>query len=469
MLFENLTTVGSVQSVNACEIKESRLGIGFEKLDRALFHPENAYDPVAALGVKWIRLQSGWARTEKELGKYDFAWLDEIVDQLLERKLRPWLCLCYGNNLYTTAAKDVFMATGCAPVKTQNEREAWKRYVNAVAKHYCGRISHFEVWNEPDGSLSWKSGPDGKEYGQMVLDTVEAVRSAQPNAYMIAGSCFSWDLSWYNKFLCTGAAKVINAISYHGYNTDERMNSYRVRAIRSLTARYNPTLEFIQGETGAQSRSDGCGAHSGAAWTPRRQANKMLRHTINDFSCDVKFSSYFSAVDMAEALDPKNAIVEKRNDFGYFGLLQSEFDEKGIAKNYTPKLSYHVMQVVAAIFQGEFTVSNLPILPHSMGSQRILRNEDSCVDLTLHGFQRQNGAALLAYWKPTELLTTQYEATISFEIAQLPQPARLVDPFSGTIYQIPDSMIKNSGDNNFLFKNLPLTEYPLFLIFGDFA
>ena len=30
--------------------------------------------------------QSGWAKTEKEKGKYDFAWLDHIVDGLIERQ-----------------------------------------------------------------------------------------------------------------------------------------------------------------------------------------------------------------------------------------------------------------------------------------------------------------------------------------------------------------------------------------------
>ena len=75
---DRLTKIGSVKPVHSTQVKESTLGLGFEKLDRAVFDPEKAYDKVAALGVKWIRIQSGWARTEKEPGVYDFAWFDDI-------------------------------------------------------------------------------------------------------------------------------------------------------------------------------------------------------------------------------------------------------------------------------------------------------------------------------------------------------------------------------------------------------
>lgn len=55
-----------------------------------MFDPEKAYDRVAETGVKWIRIPSGWARTEREPDVYDFGWLDAVVHNLLQRGLRPW-------------------------------------------------------------------------------------------------------------------------------------------------------------------------------------------------------------------------------------------------------------------------------------------------------------------------------------------------------------------------------------------
>ena len=59
-----LNKIGKIKTKSASEVKTSRLGIGFEKLDRDAFNPENAYDKVSKIGVKWIRIQSGWQKTE---------------------------------------------------------------------------------------------------------------------------------------------------------------------------------------------------------------------------------------------------------------------------------------------------------------------------------------------------------------------------------------------------------------------
>ena len=94
---ERLIKIGKIKPRKASEIKNSRIGIGFEKLDRKVFNPEKAYDKLAMIGAKWVRIQSGWERTEQEKGVYDFEWLDSIVDNLLERGLVPWINLVYGN------------------------------------------------------------------------------------------------------------------------------------------------------------------------------------------------------------------------------------------------------------------------------------------------------------------------------------------------------------------------------------
>ena len=60
---ERMQKIGTLPLRNAAQVGPSRIGIGFEKLDRNVFDPEKAYDKVAALGVKWVRLQSGWQRT----------------------------------------------------------------------------------------------------------------------------------------------------------------------------------------------------------------------------------------------------------------------------------------------------------------------------------------------------------------------------------------------------------------------
>ena len=58
---ERLIKIGKIKPRKASEIKNSRIGIGFEKLDRKVFNPEKAYDKLAMIGAKWVR--------SKRLGK----------------------------------------------------------------------------------------------------------------------------------------------------------------------------------------------------------------------------------------------------------------------------------------------------------------------------------------------------------------------------------------------------------------
>ena len=140
---ERLHYEGKLPTFAATDIPRSRIGIGFEKLDRDVFDPEKAYDKVARIGIKKIRIQSGWARTEKSEGVYDFAWLDAIVDNLRSRGMEPWICLCYGNPIYTELAKLRFGAVGCPPISTEREMDAWLAYVSATVAHFNGRVSIF--------------------------------------------------------------------------------------------------------------------------------------------------------------------------------------------------------------------------------------------------------------------------------------------------------------------------------------
>lgn len=142
-----LKKVGVIKPKKSTEINKSKIGLGFEKLDRNVFDPEKAYDKVCDCGVKYARIQSGWQRTEKEKGVYDFKWLDSIIDNLFKRGIEAWICLCYGNDLYSESTKSIYGAV-CPPIFTEIERKAWINYVKAVAEGYK-KVKYFEVWNAP--------------------------------------------------------------------------------------------------------------------------------------------------------------------------------------------------------------------------------------------------------------------------------------------------------------------------------
>ncbi|MCI8332821.1 MAG: hypothetical protein HFE78_08365 [Clostridiales bacterium] len=467
---ERMIKIGRVMQKNAAEIAASRFGIGFEKLDRDVFNPENAYDKLAALGVKWVRIQSGWARSEKEKGVYDFSWIDRIVDNLLERGLVPWVNLVYGNGLYDEEAAKYFGAVGCPPVKNEEMKKAWADYITALAVHLKGRVCYYEVWNEPDGKWCWKHGPDGKEYGRFVIDTAIALKKGDPNAKIIGGAlAIARPLDFTYDAFSVGMGQYIDALSYHEYTIDETIVLRRVKALRGLCDQFNPQIEIIQGESGAPSRSDGMGALNIGAWTPHKQAKLLLRHLMADLIAGVKFTSYFSCVDMIEALHGTVGNLASYLDYGYFGVLGAEFDAEGHSVgSYAPKASYYALQALAAAFAGDFRKTDLPILRYQEDSARLFGMDCDDASIIEAGFARENGSAAYVYWNSTPLLTTDFESTVSFCTAALKGQVRLIDLMDGAVYELPEGILENRADGKLTIHNLPIKDYPMALTFGDF-
>ena len=51
--------IGQIIPKHSKDIKNSKIGLGFEKLDRDVFDPNKAYDKVAECGVKKARRDGG--------------------------------------------------------------------------------------------------------------------------------------------------------------------------------------------------------------------------------------------------------------------------------------------------------------------------------------------------------------------------------------------------------------------------
>ena len=467
---ERMKKVGTVAPKAAVDVKKTRLGIGFEKLDRNVFDPEKAYDPVAAIGVKWVRIQSGWMRTEQEKGVYNFAWIDTIVENLLRRGLTPWVCLCYGNGLYDDLAAETFGGVGCLPIRTEEARQAWLAYVRAFAAHFKGRISLYEVWNEPDGNWCAKNGFTAADLGAFTDDTAVAVKSQDPDAKVIGGAfCRHHGISYVAETLQNRFGDHIDFLSYHEYNKDEHCIVERVKFLRAMLDRFCPHVGIIQGETGCPSRSDGFGALRKGAWTEEKQAKFLLRHLVTDLSCGVEFAMQFSTMDMIEALTGLVSDKATYQDYGYFGVLRADFDEDGRSVGtYSPKPSYYTLQNLASLL-AEADNCTIPVTFRRNESPRLLPlgRDLGFRDLFVTGFRKEGGEAL-AYWYPAEILTTSYEGTISPDFYTPYEKIRLVDPMDGSIYEIPEEMITRTEYGAVSITNLPVRDYPLFLTFGDF-
>ena len=87
--------------------------------------------------------------------------------------------------------------------------------------------------------------------------------------------------------------------------------------------------------------------------------------------------------------------------------------------------------------------------------------------MTYGGFRRENGE-IFAYWNPTNIMTTSFEGTVSFELYSAYDTVRLIDVMNGKIYEIPEKIVKRDEFGMYTFTHLPIKDTPLLLEFGNF-
>ena len=139
-----------LRPINSREVSRTIAGLGMETLDRETFDPAQHYDPIAETGCRYIRLQTGWIRCEKTRGEYDFAWLDDIVDNLLSRNLIPWFSASFGNPLYTPVPEWEAEFARCNRLGI--------RVPNGMIRGYIGETPFYHGRDAMNGWLNYLKG-----------------------------------------------------------------------------------------------------------------------------------------------------------------------------------------------------------------------------------------------------------------------------------------------------------------------
>ncbi|NLS98027.1 MAG: hypothetical protein GXX96_38315 [Planctomycetaceae bacterium] len=177
--------IGGIVPRNASEIHESNWSVGAETMDRDYTVYKNWKQYLGPLGAKHARIQSGWEKTEKEKGIYNWAWLDEIVDDMVAQGVTPWVCICYGNSIYPEGGDTRLNGWP----RSEEALAAWDRYVAALVKRYRSRVSEWEIWNEPGVHLMNDAKTDPREnatdYADFFIRTATIVRREQPTARIL--------------------------------------------------------------------------------------------------------------------------------------------------------------------------------------------------------------------------------------------------------------------------------------------
>jgi hypothetical protein len=268
-----LKQIGWIVSRTSKDIPSSPWSIGCETLDRDYAKFSVYKDYVGELGAKHARLQSGWAKTEKEKGKYDFDWLDYHVKGLAEQGVRPWICLCYGNPIYGST---INLGSGLAPVVHSEEAlAAWLKYVETTVTRYQASVNEWEIWNEPCGQ--------GKDYAVLVLKTAALIKKIQPAAAVLVTAITDKDRQdVLDALKAANSLDLVDFWAYHPYVTNPDTSYKWVEESQKLLATYSPKYKLYQGEVGCPAILEWTHALSDYPWTEYSQAKWNLRRMAGD-------------------------------------------------------------------------------------------------------------------------------------------------------------------------------------------
>lgn len=428
--------LGRLVPRHASEISGSRLSVGAETMDRDYTIYANWKDYLGPLGVKKARIQGGWAKTERERGVYDWTWLDEIIFDMNEQGVEPWVCLCYGNPLYADGGG---VRLGADLPKTEEALQAWEAWVAAFVERYQNIVDEWEVWNEP--MLRDKNAPE--DYARLLIRTARAIREVQPDATVIAfamaGVRPDRAETGLNVLREENALGLIDEVSYHPYSKNPDDSYDRVQELRETVKSFSLHLAIRQGENGAPSEFRKTKALSNYDWTELSQAKWALRRLLGDLARGIE-TSYFAIADM-----------KYPDEINRKGLLKTN-DEKQVEY---PKPAYFAVQHLAAIFD-----------EHITPSEGIHISSNAERSLSAFGFHDNDSRTqVVAFWFDDDIPSDDNAGTpvdLNIHGVSFTHPVH-VDLRTGLVFEIPDGEWRRDGDL-LSFSDVPVYDSPVLIV-----
>ncbi len=424
-----LKQTGRMATRSSKEIVSSSWSVGCETLDRdyADFNVYKSY--IGELGVKHARLQSGWAKCEKQKGVYSFEWLDTCVYGIAGQSVKPWICLCYGNPLYGSGTR-----LNAKIFSDEEAMTAWCNYVEKIVLRYKDVVNEWEIWNEPNG------GGTSDEYANLLIRTAETIRKAQPEAKIMGFALAKIPLKYtqevFEQLKANNKLGIIDYLTYHPYIENPDASYVDVDKLQSLVNEYNPEIKLYQGENGCPSILEWTHALKNYPWTEISQVKWYLRRMAGDHVRDIP-TSVFTIIDL-----------QYYNMLQSFGLIRSNILHQIIYK----RPAYYAVQNMVSFFDD--MVRPVGLSDYKSDSER---------KITVASFKKEEYPVILLWYSdqiPSDDLKWD-TVNLTVNGVTFNDPV-YVEMITGRVYEIDRSNVKCKG-GNVMFKKLPVWDSPIMI------
>jgi xylan 1,4-beta-xylosidase len=309
-------------------------------------------------------------------GIYNFSYIDQIYDGLLEQGVRPFVELSFMPRKLSSQPEASHPFWYRPNVNPPRDYTQWDAMITAFVHHLVDRygldeVSHwdFEVWNEPNIDF-WKGTPAQESYFELYDHTALAIKKV--NSRLRVGGPSTAQAAWTSDFLrhCKEKNIPVDFVTSHVYandtakdvfHTDEAIPRDRMvcRAVRKvhdeIAASPFPSLPLIFSEYNASYANE-------PNVTDTTYMGPWLATTISQCDGLTEAMSYWTFSDVFEEQG-----VVRTPFYGGFGILA----EHGI-----PKPAFNAFAML-----------------HQLGDQRIPLQSDSAL-----ATRRSDGSIAVALW-----------------------------------------------------------------------
>jgi len=401
---------------------------------------------------------------EDQQGKplYNFSYVDQIYDGLLENGVRPFVELSFMPAKLAASEKPHAFWYKPFPSPPKNY-DKWDELIYQFTRHLVDRYGidevaqwYFEVWNEPNIDF-WTGEPKESTYYELYDHTSRAVKRV--SAKLRVGGPATAQAAWVDRFIkhCVDTGAPVDFVSTHVYandlahdvfgtNEDIPRDQMVARSVKKVYDQVKssgrPDLPIIWSEYNASYKNE-------VEVTDAPYMGAWLADNIRQCDGMTEMMSYWTFSDVFE----EQGIV-KTPFYGGFGLL---------AAGHIPKASYNAFKLLHMLGNERLMIDSAYALatrradgslviavwnyapPESAGSRRQMKLAIKGLTgrnrLRIHLLERERGSTLAAWeamGKPNNPSRQQLGALR--KIAELPDPEeRLITSGTGavTILELP--------------------------------
>jgi len=307
---------------------------------------------------------------------YNFSYVDQIYDGLLENHVRPFIELSFTPKKLASdpnALHPFWYKQNVSPPKDWGK---WEQLVEDFTRHLVARYGideaahwYFEVWNEPNLDF-WAGDPKEATYYELYDRAVRAIKRVSPR--LRVGGPATAQAAWVDRFLahCKEKNVPVDFASTHVYGNDKAEDVFGTheniprtqmvcRAVKKvheqIAASAFPNTPLIWSEFNASYMNE-------PAVTDTAFMGPWMADTIRQCDGLTEMMSYWTFSDVFEEQG-----VVKTPFYGGFGLL---------AERSIPKPAFNDFALL-----------------HKLGDTRLEANSDSVIVT-----RRKDGSLAIAVW-----------------------------------------------------------------------